>query len=184
MNCSQDSELGYRIIRSRRRTARWRRAGSVENSIILRFLCQTERCCVASSTFSIPKGIVMYQLTNTITALHRILGTVCLLILATLAGPQLQAQPQSYKLQTEFTGPNKCLDIVNDGNNNQLTMADCGNYSGQFWSMTPVQPSGAYQLRTQFTGSNKCLDIVNDGNNNQLTMADCGNYSGQLWWTR
>jgi len=27
-----------------------------------------------------------------------------------------------YRLQTQFTGKNKCLDIVNDGNNNQLTM--------------------------------------------------------------
>jgi allophanate hydrolase subunit 2 len=86
-----------------------------------------------------------------------------------------------YRLQTQFTGKNKCLDIVNDGNNNQLTMADCGNYSGQFWSIKPTGDRGSYRLQTQFTGKNKCLDIVNDGDNNQLTMADCGNYSGQFW---
>ena len=39
------------------------------------------------------------------------------------------------QLRTMFTGQNKCLDIVNDGKNNRLQMADCGNYSGQFWSI-------------------------------------------------
>ncbi|MEM6425876.1 MAG: RICIN domain-containing protein [Cyanobacteria bacterium P01_D01_bin.128] len=92
------------------------------------------------------------------------------------------AQSNSQQLQTRFTGANKCLDIVNDGFNNQLIMADCGNYSGQFWSFdSDGTPPGTYRLRTQFTGANKCLDIVNDGFNNQLIMADCGNYSGQFW---
>ncbi len=39
------------------------------------------------------------------------------------------------RLQTQFTGENKCLDIVNDANDNQLIMADCGNFSGQFWKI-------------------------------------------------
>jgi len=42
---------------------------------------------------------------------------------------------ESYRLQTQFTGNEKCLDIVNDGDNNKLTMADCGNYSGQLWKI-------------------------------------------------
>jgi hypothetical protein len=40
-----------------------------------------------------------------------------------------------HRLQTQFTGNNKCLDIVNDGKNNLLVMADCRNYSGQFWKI-------------------------------------------------
>ena len=28
-----------------------------------------------------------------------------------------------YRLQTMFTGADKCLDIINDGQNNKLTMA-------------------------------------------------------------
>lgn len=59
-------------------------------------------------------------------------------------------------------------------------MADCGNYSGQFWSIQPAA-DGFYRFRTMFTEENKCLDIVNDGVNNKLVMADCGNYSGQFW---
>ena len=44
-----------------------------------------------------------------------------------------------YRLQTQFTGNKKCLDIVNDGDNNKLTMADCGNYSGQLWSIKKLE---------------------------------------------
>ena len=88
---------------------------------------------------------------------------------------------ESYRLQTQFTGNKKCLDIVNDGRNNELIMADCGNYSGQSWSIKKTR--GYYRLQTEFTGNKKCLDIVNDGDNNKLTMADCGNYSGQFWKT-
>jgi hypothetical protein len=33
----------------------------------------------------------------------------------------------------QFTGPGKCLDIVNDGSG-RVQLAACGNYSGQYWS--------------------------------------------------
>jgi hypothetical protein len=92
-----------------------------------------------------------------------------------------QSFPQAVRLQTRFTGSNKCLDIVNDGSNNQPIMSKCGNYSGQLWRIQPSAREGFYRLQNQFSGSDKCLDIVNDGSNNQLIMGDCGNYSGQLW---
>ncbi|MEO1211369.1 MAG: RICIN domain-containing protein [Cyanobacteria bacterium J06638_20] len=85
------------------------------------------------------------------------------------------------RLRTQFTGSEKCLDIINDGANDQLIMADCADYSGQFWSFQPIGSEGYYRLRTMFTGEDKCLDIINDGMNDQLIMVDCGNYSGQLW---
>jgi Ricin-type beta-trefoil lectin domain len=91
------------------------------------------------------------------------------------------AQSITYTLRTQFTGSGKCLDVVNDGTNNKLNMADCGNFSGQAWSIQPSGIGTSYRLRTQFTGNEKCLDIVNDGKNNKLVMADCGNFSGQLW---
>jgi len=40
------------------------------------------------------------------------------------------------KLQTQFTGPDKCLDIINDGDNNKPTMAACGNFTGQMWKIS------------------------------------------------
>ena len=42
-----------------------------------------------------------------------------------------------FQLRTEFTGPGKCLDIINDGQNNKPTMANCGNFTGQMWRTTP-----------------------------------------------
>jgi hypothetical protein len=41
------------------------------------------------------------------------------------------------RLRTQFTGQMKCLDIINDGQNNKPTMAACGNFTGQMWTITP-----------------------------------------------
>jgi len=44
-----------------------------------------------------------------------------------------------YRVTTSYLGSNYSLDIVNDGiNNNQLVMAPSGNYSGQYWTLTPA----------------------------------------------
>ena len=92
------------------------------------------------------------------------------------------AQGQTnYRLKTMFTGSDKCLDIINDAQDNKPIMDDCGNYSGQFWQIQKTNKSGYYRLKTLFTGSNKCLDIINDSKDNKPIMADCGNYSGQFW---
>ena len=108
---------------------------------------------------------------------------IVLLFVTTLA--ILAPQPRAYaddamKFRTSFTGPNKCLDIVNEGKNNKLQLADCGNYSGQNWSAED-NSDGTVKLRTEFTGDAMCLDVVNDGANNKVQMAACGNYSGQMW---
>ncbi len=92
-----------------------------------------------------------------------------------------------YKLSTQFRGPGMCLDVYNNGAKNNLThLAQCGNYTGQYWNISWVSTSRGgtelYRLTTQFRGKNKCLDVVPNGpRNNQLTLADCGNYSGQYW---
>jgi hypothetical protein len=92
------------------------------------------------------------------------------------------SQAKSFSsFKTNFTGNDKCLDVVNDGTNDRLQMADCGNFSGQFWSTVATGTKGYVRLRNNFTGNDKCLDVVNDGNNNRLQMADCGNFSGQFW---
>ena len=81
-------------------------------------------------------------------------------------------------LRNRFTG--SCLDILNDGQNDKLRLAPCGNFSGQHWIV--VQRSdGTFQLQTEFTGQGRCLDIINDGQNNRLHMAPCGNFTGQQW---
>jgi hypothetical protein len=83
-------------------------------------------------------------------------------------------------LRNRFTGPASCLDIVNDGQNDKLRLAPCGNFSGQHW-IVARRPDGTFQLQTEFTGQGRCLDIINDGQNNRLHMAPCGNFTGQQW---
>jgi type VI secretion system protein VasG len=62
-----------------------------------------------------------------------------------------------------WQGDGKSLDIVNDSiNNNQPILAETGDYSGQYWKITPVKP-GYYRLTTMWQGDEKSLDIVNDG---------------------
>jgi Ricin-type beta-trefoil lectin domain len=83
----------------------------------------------------------------------------------------------SRRIGTHFTGPTKCLDILNDGSS-RPTMAPCGNFSGQAWQILPSETAGYVRFHTEFTGPTKCLDVVNG---NQVVMDACGSSSGQLW---
>lgn len=38
-----------------------------------------------------------------------------------------------YRLTTNWQGDDKSLDVINDGNNNKLILAQTGHYSGQCW---------------------------------------------------
>lgn len=96
------------------------------------------------------------------------------------SGAALVSQ-STYRMHTRFTGSGKCLDVLNDGTNNQLRMKSCGNYSGQRW-WGERTPEGLARLKNTFTGGGECLDVVNDGLNDKVALAPCGNYSGQLWW--
>ncbi len=96
-----------------------------------------------------------------------------------------ETNPESYRLQTPFTGKDKCLNIVNDGENNKLTMAKCSKVAGQLWKITPSKTtpgnSGYYFVTNQLTGASNCLNVINNGRNNKLTMAKCDNISGRSW---
>jgi len=87
-----------------------------------------------------------------------------------------------YRLTTQWQGEGKSLDVLNDGkDNNKLILNKTGEYTGQFWKLTPVG-NGYYRITCQWQGDGKSLDIVNDGkNNNQPILAKTGPYSGQYW---
>lgn len=85
-----------------------------------------------------------------------------------------------YRLTTQWQGEGKSLDVINDGVNNKLQLANTANASGQFWKITSVG-GGYYRLTTQWLGENKSLDVVNDGVNNKLQLAATTNASGQFW---
>jgi len=40
-----------------------------------------------------------------------------------------------YRLTTQWQGDGKSLDVVNNGINNQLQLANTGNFSGQMWKI-------------------------------------------------
>ena len=58
-------------------------------------------------------------------------------------------------------------------------MSRTGNFSGQFWQITP-NGSGTYALRSLFLGAGRQLDVyAADKLKPHLTTA--GPYSGQIW---
>jgi hypothetical protein len=104
------------------------------------------------------------------------------IFLVSLLAQEVNAQVKQNRLRNTLTGADTCLDIIEDGKNNRLTMTKCANVAGQRWTMTASEKNPqAYQLKTPFTGIDKCLNIINDGENNKVTMAKCSNLSGQLW---
>jgi hypothetical protein len=42
-------------------------------------------------------------------------------------------------VKNALTGASNCLNVLNDGRNNQLTMAKCDNISGQSWRITSTR---------------------------------------------
>lgn len=75
----------------------------------------------------------------------------------------------------------KSLDVVNNGENNTLRMANTGNVTGQSWLVTPIGKTGYYRLTTQWQGKGKSLDVVNDGANNEICLAKTEDVAGQYW---
>ena len=110
------------------------------------------------------------------------LGLLALLVMSIPFAVQAQEfdDGRYYRLTTQWQGDGKSLDVVNDGANDKLILADTGDYSGQHWRVER-QANGHYRLTTQWQGAGKSLDVVNDGANNQLRLAPTGDYSGQYW---
>jgi hypothetical protein len=91
----------------------------------------------------------------------------------------IENMPNFYNIQNmKNKSENRCVDIINDGINNKLTIEPCGNYTGQQWL---IPDNNSSNFKNNFSGMNNCLDIINDGINNKLIMNPCGNYSGQEW---
>ncbi len=108
---------------------------------------------------------------------------ICLpLVLVSLLAQEVNAQVKQNRLRNTLTGAGYCLDIINDGDNNKLTMARCANVAGQRWSLTASETNPqTYRLQTPLTGTDKCLATIDDGNNNRITIAQCSDAPGQLW---
>ena len=63
-----------------------------------------------------------------------------------------------YRITNQLLSDKKSLDVINDGININLQLADTGEYSGQYWKFTAIQGYiGWYKLSNAFT-KNKVLN--------------------------
>jgi|GEM_PF-3566547 len=85
-----------------------------------------------------------------------------------------------YRLTTQWLGEAKSLDVVNDGTNDKVWMANSTNATGQSWKVTSLG-NGHYRLTTQWLGEEKSLGVANDGAKEQLQMQKTAKISGQYW---
>jgi hypothetical protein len=91
-------------------------------------------------------------------------------------------EPERFRGFRNAVGMSGCLDIRNDGvNNNVPVLAKCENVSGQNWRVKD-RGDGYVKLTTEWGGRGICLDIRNDGKgNNRPVLAACANAAGQNW---
>ena len=95
------------------------------------------------------------------------------------------ARPQTfgngyYRFTNKWLGDGKALDVINDGSNDKLQMADANGSSGQAWKLTPVG-DGYYRLTTKWLEADRSLNVVNDSTNSKVSLGRSGNVTGQYW---
>ncbi len=80
------------------------------------------------------------------------------------------------KMSTEGS-PDLCLDIINDGTNNQLQLAKCSNVSGQSWKAT--KSTRSTKLTSLWRGEDQCLAVADY----KALVAPCsnGNHNWQTY---
>ena len=103
----------------------------------------------------------------------------CTLLTFLLSGISF-AESSYVRLTSLWQGSEKCLDVINDGTNNKVQLATCGNYSGQFWKMDPVNDLGDFQLTNMWLGENKCLSATGPYND-VLEIIDCQGPLENTW---
>ncbi len=83
-----------------------------------------------------------------------------------------------YRFSNDFLGQGRALDTYSN-RGNQPFMAQTGNFSGQYWKLTPL-PNGYYRLTNLFLGDGRALDTYSNGRNRPF-MARTSDVSGQYW---
>lgn len=83
-----------------------------------------------------------------------------------------------YRLTNSYLKGGRSLDTYSDGENKPF-MGETGNFSGQYWKLTPIG-NGYYRLTNKFLGESRSLDTYRDKENKPF-MGKTGDYSGQYW---
>ena len=88
------------------------------------------------------------------------------------------AHARSSHLWNDGVGSGQCLDVVNDGVNDQVRMASCADVTGQYWALSRLRgPGRTFQLTNRFTGPSRCLEAAAEG----LRVRSCDRSPGQHW---
>lgn len=85
-----------------------------------------------------------------------------------------------YRLTTQWQGEGKSLDVVNDGTNNQVILANTAAVSGQMWKITRVGED-TYTLHTLWQGPEKTLEFIRKGTQDTVQLKQGTDFSGSLW---
>lgn len=116
-------------------------------------------------------------------------GTVALFFSGAGLGETDATSPQDWRLEAvdadRFRIVNRdlvglSLDVANDGVFERVQMAVSGDFSGQFWTVTPLD-NGYCRLTNSFLGTEIALDVAPDEEPRVPTMRSVDNASGQHW---
>jgi len=90
------------------------------------------------------------------------------------------SSPKYYRLTTQWQGESKSLDIINNGENNRLKLANTKNVSSQYWQIISLG-NGYFRFTNKWLGQEKSIDLLQEGNYYIPQIAGTGNFSGQNW---
>ena len=86
-----------------------------------------------------------------------------------------------YKIHNKAYGEDMCLDVINDGiNNDRVHMVPCANFTGQYWKMDKRISTFGFQLTNWWQGDYKCLSIAGEFED-EVRLKDCGAKGENLW---
>lgn len=83
------------------------------------------------------------------------------------------------KLSCKSQGPDKVIDVINDGTNNTMRLTDNAGYSGQYWMIVP-SGEGLYRFANGWQ-TEKALDGDIDPENPVAFLNPVGNIASQFW---
>jgi hypothetical protein len=102
-----------------------------------------------------------------------------------LQGANLNSGSQLFTFETDrdefikiVATDGRCVDL--DPTYFVPRLAECGNYSGQYWKLIATSQEYVFQMKTMFTGEEYCLAVI-PGGNEDLQMEACDNSNEQLW---
>ncbi len=91
-----------------------------------------------------------------------------------------QERSQYVQLTTLWHGKQKALEVINNGYNNRLRLADAANVSNQYWRLKNLG-NGHFRIMNLMMGEENSIDLIEEKGNFVPQIAKTGNFSAQNW---